>query len=449
MMARALALLVAPLLMAALAPPARGHPQCLDFLPPFAVPRGGFCPSELGLGCCAKKQQGAIELAAAAALVVGSKGAAACMAYHRNVSCARCHPYAAHIYDAAFSSDFDAAAANPGLQSAYCKEYYQACRDSLLVAAGATLGASHTEAAFCGGFKIVDQSYELPGVLLGGDDDAFGGCLAAAKQGDAGMLCGLQAGPVFRNPIAATHDGVTDSLYVVEQRGVIHRLDLADPSAAPSVWLDLSAEVSVSSRGGDERGLLALVFHPDYATDRRCFVYYYAAGSGWRGKTRLAEFRAGRDGKPAVSSLRVIMDIPQPEGNHNGGDLVFGRLGDLFVFTGDGGGAGDRHGAHGNGQDPGNLLGKALRINVSDTTAPYAIPGDNPFVDAVRALPAAVAPRRGMRCPAGTAASQPRRQPRRCRRQLFGGARKLAVPRAQSARTVFLLGQSMRSMPRP
>lgn len=68
------------------------------------------------------------------------------------------------------------------------------------------------------------------------------------------------------------------------------------------------------------------------------------------------------------------------KGNHNGGDLLFDEAGMLLLFTGDGGSGGDPHGLHGNGQDPTSLLGKALRIDVSDTSVAYKIPSDNPFV---------------------------------------------------------------------
>ena len=93
------------------------------------------------------------------------------MAYHRNVSCARCHPYAAHIYDAEFNGNvnFDAAVAKPGLGAAYCAEYYAACKDSLRVGGGSgggvgKLGDVHTAEAWCLQFLIKDTAYQLPDV---------------------------------------------------------------------------------------------------------------------------------------------------------------------------------------------------------------------------------------------------------------------------------------------
>jgi glucose/arabinose dehydrogenase len=78
----------------------------------------------------------------------------------------------------------------------------------------------------------------------------------------------------------------------------------------------------------------------------------------------------------------VVLRIDQPAANHNGGNLVFGPDGYLWVGTGDGGGANDRFG---NGQNPQSLLGKMLRLDVTgDPSKPYAIPADNPWVKADR-----------------------------------------------------------------
>ena len=119
-LALALALVVACFL--ADTPVVTGHPQCLDYLPPFPVSSGGCSTATgLGLGCCTRQQERAVLRAADAAVAAsnGSRGGA-CMAYHANVSCAACHPFAAHIYDAG-AAGFGAAAATakPGLERGY------------------------------------------------------------------------------------------------------------------------------------------------------------------------------------------------------------------------------------------------------------------------------------------------------------------------------------------
>ena len=83
--------------------------------------------------------------------------------------------------------------------------------------------------------------------------------------------------------------------------------------------------------------------------------------------------------KALLKSERVILEIEQPESNHNGGTLQFGPDGYLYIGSGDGGGAGDKHGEIGNSQDTNNLLGKLLRIDVNSSSLPYGIPSDNPY----------------------------------------------------------------------
>jgi glucose/arabinose dehydrogenase len=128
---------------------------------------------------------------------------------------------------------------------------------------------------------------------------------------------------------------------------------------------------------GGERGLLGLAFHPHFATNRRLFVDYTRARDG---ATVVSELRASADGSRAnPTSERIILIVPQPFANHNGGQLAFGPDGYLYIGLGDGGSQGD---PNGNGQNRNVLLAKILRIDVDSPHASgtqYAIPRDNPF----------------------------------------------------------------------
>lgn len=247
-------------------------------------------------------------------------------------------------------------------------------------------------------------------------------------------------------------------------------IDLSEDGEEPLLWMNVNSNIFLQQRQGDERGLLAIQFHPDFEDNNRFFLYvettlscsssieqraeqhsdrgagsqqatflppfsflsflpnvrptlfvdvffhslvlslmffyflkkmhikthryYYTrkcttggSGSGCQFITRLSEFstKMNDDGVAVgdIGSERVLMEILQPEGNHNGGDLLFDETGKLLIFTGDGGGAGDKHGSRGNGQNPGNLLGKVLRIDVSSNGAgssAYTVPSDNPFL---------------------------------------------------------------------
>ena len=176
----------------------------------------------------------------------------------------------------------------------------------------------------------------------------------------------------FERPVLLTHAGDgSGRVYVVEQHGVIHRIDPATPERT-DVFLDISARVS---RRGNEEGLLGLAFDPGFTENGRFYVYYSAASPR---RSVLSRFETGSGGQGDPASESVLLEVPQPYSNHNGGMIEFGPDGMLYVALGDGGSAGDpqRH-----GQDLGTLLGTILRIDVtSGAGAPYAIPADNPFV---------------------------------------------------------------------
>lgn len=179
----------------------------------------------------------------------------------------------------------------------------------------------------------------------------------------------------FDEPVHVTHAG-DDRLFVVEQPGRIRVIHAQRGEVLEAPFLDI---VSLVNSQGFEQGLLSVAFHPDYAANGEFFVNYTRRPDG---ATVVARYRVSGDPNVAdPGSAEILLTIPQPERNHNGGLVKFGPDGYLYIGTGDGGGAGDRHGTIGNGQDPGALLGKILRIDVNDGE-PYAIPGSNPFVDA-------------------------------------------------------------------
>jgi glucose/arabinose dehydrogenase len=198
------------------------------------------------------------------------------------------------------------------------------------------------------------------------------------------VVNGLTAPLVLVSP----HDD-TGRLFVADQVGTIWVLTEGG-ERLDTPYLDLSDRLVNLNTSYDERGLLGLVFHPNYAENGRFFVYYSAplrAGgpNGWNHTSHLSEFTVSADNadEADAESERIIMEIDQPQSNHNGGQITFGPDGYLYVALGDGGAASDVGMGHtdeiGNGQDITNLLGSILRIDV-DGDEPYGIPEDNPFV---------------------------------------------------------------------
>jgi glucose/arabinose dehydrogenase len=208
----------------------------------------------------------------------------------------------------------------------------------------------------------------------------------------------LRVAEGLTSPVALVEapDG-SGRLFVVDQVGLI-RMITADGALAAEPFLDLRSRLAALRPSFDERGLLGLAFHPRFATTGRFYVYYSAplrAGgpAGFDHTSRISEFRVSAEpGRADAGSERVLLEVDQPQFNHNAGAVAFGpRDGFLYIALGDGGGANDTAAGHvedwyaanagGNGQDvTRNLLGSILRIDV-DAGTPYGIPADNPFVN--------------------------------------------------------------------
>ncbi len=222
---------------------------------------------------------------------------------------------------------------------------------------------------------------------------AGGGPSATAAAGTGGASPIAVAGPsgaapqialkVVASGFAAPLDVVspadgTGRMFVVEQGGMIWVE--SGGKVDPEPFLNLRDIVS----RGNERGLLGLAFHPEYRCNGRFFVDY----TDTDGNTVVAEYHVSAN-DPNLADLGselVLLRVVQPFPNHNGGEVLFGPDGDLYIGLGDGGSGGD---PFGNGQRLDRLLGKLLRIDVDHPSdgRPYGIPADNPFVDRANAEP--------------------------------------------------------------
>jgi glucose/arabinose dehydrogenase len=175
-------------------------------------------------------------------------------------------------------------------------------------------------------------------------------------------------------PLQLTAPAGDPRLFIVEKGGAIRIVH--NGALLPTPFLDLSAKVST----GREQGLLGLAFDPEYAANGRFIVHYTDVA----GDTRVSSFRVSQDPNLAdAASELAILGVDQPFPNHNGGQVLFGPDGYLYLTLGDGGSSGDP----GNrAQSLADLLGSILRIQPLETGG-YAVPADNPFAGTPDARP--------------------------------------------------------------
>lgn len=196
-------------------------------------------------------------------------------------------------------------------------------------------------------------------------------------------------------------------LFVIEQTGPAWVIDVSpgkDDDGTPHLFADFTSIVTPLGCfiGYDERGLLGIAFHPDYRHNGLLYTFTSETGAGTGGcfgqasvtappnhESVIREWRVGdvKADHPTVimSSSRELLRLPQPQFNHNGGDIAFGPDGMLYIATGDGGAADDQGVGHvpgGNAQDLGSLYGNILRIDVDGraVAGAYSIPTGNPFI---------------------------------------------------------------------
>ena len=196
-----------------------------------------------------------------------------------------------------------------------------------------------------------------------------------------------------------------DKVAIVDQSGLIYLLHTTNGTTEGFLDItSLNLTIGLGPFGSyDERGALGLAFHPDYANNGKLYVYYMTEQGPSTGAygyplstTVISEFTANVAAVSVdIATERILLEIPQPDMNHNGGGIYFGPDDLMYIGLGDGGSAGDTssssghggHGLYGNAQNPSNLLGTILRIDPTEDTVngiPYTIPADNPFKETPR-----------------------------------------------------------------
>uniref|UniRef100_A0A673CHN1 HHIP-like 2 n=1 Tax=Sphaeramia orbicularis TaxID=375764 RepID=A0A673CHN1_9TELE len=374
--------------------PVSAHPQCLDFEPPFQPPwHLEFCTQYQDFGCCDQRTDNTIaERYWDIIDLLEAQGQELCADTLKEIMCQECSPYAAHLYDA--EDPYTPVRELPGLCLNFCSEFHSKCRHVLKYLTDNRLlqdTCDRDMSTFCSMVDLSDQDYCYPNVLKTSD---LNGKLGRVAEDPGGclQLCLTEVANNLRNPVLMLHSADhTHRMFIAEQVGFVW-VYLRDGSRLERPFLDVSGEVMTTPWLGDERGFLGMAFHPQYRHNGRFFIYYSIQVNSQVEKVRISEMKVSAYDMNVADpySERVILEIEEPAANHNGGQLLFGLDGYLYIFTGDGGKAGDPFGKYGNAQNKSALLGKVLRIDVDGSDPdgrPYRIPPDNPFVSDPGARP--------------------------------------------------------------
>ncbi|MES2792536.1 MAG: PQQ-dependent sugar dehydrogenase [Planctomycetota bacterium] len=190
----------------------------------------------------------------------------------------------------------------------------------------------------------------------------------------------------FRPIVVTNANDGSNRIFVAEQKGTIYSFDNNPAVTKSTLFLDIFDRV-VYKDTENEEGLLGFAFHPQFKKNGELFIYYTSKQKEPHTSV-VSRFKVSADNPQVASrdSEEVLLEIPQPFWNHNGGTLAFGPDGYLYIGLGDGGAGND---PLENGQNINTLLGSILRIDVDhqDAGKKYAVPKDNPFVGQKDAQP--------------------------------------------------------------
>jgi glucose/arabinose dehydrogenase len=216
---------------------------------------------------------------------------------------------------------------------------------------------------------LVAQAALLAG--CGGGSDSGNGTTAVQGSPSSGQLRLEKVGD-FDQPVYVTQPPGSDDLYVVEREGAVR---VRKGSGAVSTALDITDQVTAD---GEEQGLLSVAFPPDFQSSRLAYAYF----TGNDEDQHVVEYTVADDGSFNRDSERELLHMEDFASNHNGGLLLFGPDGQMYIGTGDGGIADD---PERNGQDVTSLLGKILRIDPRESGGrPYTVESPGPLGNGAR-----------------------------------------------------------------
>ncbi|XP_060553069.1 HHIP-like protein 2 [Ruditapes philippinarum] len=378
--------------------------QCMDLMPPF-VPSTPllFCEEYSKYGCCSSTDDQQLrrlfnDIRLQNRQNNARRTSSTCLQNVKSFLCARCSPFSAEIFQRTIIQPGSGHMLGlfPSLCGGLCKQFVRMCSNILLdyFAIVGTNGNRMEEALFsqpltnstatdnfCNIVKIPShkRQYCYPTVdSTHGESSKF----TEDRTNITDCVCLQPLRKSLRSPIVITNaNDDSGRLFIVEQIGTV-KVILPDGSSPNNDFLNIKSTVYVGNKLS-QSGLLGLTFHPNFKENHKLYIFYTLKKDNDSDLvSRVEEFRVNDTDINSVdtSTSRVILEISKYSSNHAGGQLLFGKDGYLYIFTGDDGGDGDDMEI---AQDLFMLSGKVLRINVDVTDfiagKEYSIPSDNPF----------------------------------------------------------------------
>ncbi|KAM9477999.1 hedgehog-interacting protein [Clarias gariepinus] len=314
-----------------------------------------------------------------------------CSRLLEEIKCARCSPNAQMLFH--LSEQESARHHEPDLPRLcldYCQEFYYTCRGHVPELFQADVDE------FCqyygrrnGGLCFPDFHRKL----LRGQDSNYLGDERIDRKHKHNCYCAQEILSGLRQPVAVVHCGDgSQRLFIVEKEGFVHILT-HDMELLKEPYLDIHKLVQTGIKGGDERGLLSLAFHPNYKKNGKLYVSYTTNQERWAigphdHILRVVEYTVSRKNPNQVDTrtFRVLMEVAELHRKHLGGQLHFGPDGLLHIFLGDGMITLDDMEEMDGLSD---FTGSVLRVDVDTDhcSTPYVIPGDNPYFNSTNQPP--------------------------------------------------------------
>ena len=295
-----------------------GHPQCLDFSPPFQVndPGLSFCSEYSNFTCCNREKDAQIRnsYTSLSAEVVGN-GQTQCRERLRDLLCIQCSPYEAHVYD----GEMNDRRQFPGLCDPYCRDLYRDCPEAILLVAdtpGIRTSLDQGVDAFCDSAALPDQDYCFPEL---GTREELQGDNSGTNSTAERCICLQEFADKMMNPlIFVAFPDDSGRILVGERRGILY-VYFVNKTRLFEPFMDISHIVRNISKTPGERGMRSLAFHPSFNENHKFYIVFSITKKGLemdRHIDRISEFEAEENSvKP--NSERHILEVPQPTPRHN------------------------------------------------------------------------------------------------------------------------------------